>query len=96
MPVGVLQIEIVLPGAASLKDRRQVVRSLKDQLRRRFNVSIAELDKTHDLWQHAVIGIAAIGPDASYILSLLQQAGAAAESILAGQDVRCGTGEIVA
>ncbi|MGH9468414.1 MAG: DUF503 domain-containing protein [Terriglobales bacterium] len=95
MPVGVLQIEIVLPEAASLKDRRQVVRSLKDRLRRQFNVSVAEMDATPDLWQRASIGIAAIGPDAAYLLGLLQQAAAAAERMLAGQDVRCGEAEIV-
>lgn len=96
MPVAVVQIEIVLPQAASLKDRRQVVRGLKDQLRRRFNISIAEMDETRDLWQRATIAMAAIGPDGGYLLGLLQQACAAAESILAGQDVRTGAAEIVA
>ncbi len=95
MPVAVLQLEIVLPEAASLKDRRQVVRSLKDQLRRRFNVSVAELDETRDLWQRATLGIAAIGTDAVYLRGLLGQASAAAESWAAGQRVAVGEIEII-
>ncbi|MGH9414010.1 MAG: DUF503 domain-containing protein [Terriglobales bacterium] len=96
MPVGVVQIEIVLPEAHSLKDRRQLVRGLKDKLRHNFNVSVAELDPRRDLWQRATIGIAAIGADEGYILGQLQQASAATESFLAGQDVVCGTAEIIA
>ena len=63
MPVGVLQLEIFLPEAASLKDRRQVVRSVKDRLRHRFNGSVAELDTERDLGQRATLGIAAIAAD---------------------------------
>lgn len=96
MAVGWLRIEIVLPQAASLKDRRQVVRSVKDRLRHQFNISVAELDATPGLWQRATLGIAAISADAAYLHQQLQQAAAAAERMLAGQDVRCGEAEIVA
>ncbi|MGH9486288.1 MAG: DUF503 family protein [Terriglobales bacterium] len=96
MPVGVVQLEIVLPQAVSLKDRRQLVRSLKDQLRRQFNISIAELDQPAGLCQRASIGIAAIAAEDGYLLGLLNQAAAAAERILAGQDVRTSTAEIIA
>ncbi len=44
MPVGLLTLEIYIPDAHSLKDKRQVIRSLKDRLRSRFNVAVAELD----------------------------------------------------
>ncbi len=44
MPVGLLTLEIELPEAHSLKDKRQVLRSLKDRLKHRFNVAVAELD----------------------------------------------------
>jgi uncharacterized protein YlxP (DUF503 family) len=44
MPVGLLTLELHLPEAQSLKDKRQVLRSLKDRLRRHFNVAVAELD----------------------------------------------------
>jgi len=47
MPVGLLTLELHIPDAQSLKDKRQVLRSLKDRLRRQFNVAVAELDH-HD------------------------------------------------
>ncbi|MGH9394656.1 MAG: DUF503 domain-containing protein, partial [Terriglobales bacterium] len=67
MPIAVVELEIVIPMAASLKDRRQIVRSLKDRLRHDFNVSVAELDPDADLWQRATIGICAIANDAVYL-----------------------------
>ena len=51
---------IHLPFCHSLKEKRRVIRSLKDRLRARHNISIAEVD-SQDLWQRAVIGIAAVG-----------------------------------
>ena len=56
MPVAQLTLEIRIEHAQSLKDRRQVVRSLKDQLRQGFNVSVAELDEAVT-WQSATIGV---------------------------------------
>ncbi len=55
MPVGLLTLELHIPDAQSLKDKRQVLRSLKDKLRRQFNVAVAELDH-HDVWQRSVVG----------------------------------------
>ncbi|HEU4403003.1 MAG TPA: DUF503 domain-containing protein [Candidatus Polarisedimenticolia bacterium] len=57
--VGLCVIQIHLPGVASLKEKRQVLRSLKDRLRDRFNVAVAELDH-QDLWQRATLGIVSI------------------------------------
>ena len=59
MPVAQLTLEIRIEHAQSLKDRRHVVRSLKDQLRQGFNVSVAELDEAVT-WQSATIGIVAV------------------------------------
>ncbi len=60
MPVvGLLSIEIHVPGARSLKDKRTVLRSVKDRLRR-LNVSVAEVDH-QNLWQRCRLGIAAVG-----------------------------------
>ena len=56
MVVGLLTLEIHLPDAHSLKDKRQVVRKLKERLRARFNVAVAELDH-QDLWQRATVGV---------------------------------------
>ena len=52
MPIGLLTLEIYIPEAHSLKDKRQVLRSLKDRLRRKFNVAVAELDG-QDSWQRS-------------------------------------------
>ncbi len=62
MVVGVLEVELLIDGAQSLKEKRFVLRSLRDMLRERFNVAICEMgDK--DLWQRAQLGIAAVGED---------------------------------
>lgn len=50
-----------------------VVRSVKDRLRKRFNVSVSELDHQH-LWQRAEIGIASVGPDLRYLEDQLRLA----------------------
>ena len=59
MVVGVCTIEIHLPFSRSLKDKRRVVKSLKDRLRGRHNISLMEVDG-QDLWQRTVLGIAAV------------------------------------
>jgi hypothetical protein len=77
MPVAQLTIEIRIEHAQSLKDRRQVVRSLKDQLRQGFNVSVAELDEAVT-WQSATIGVAAISRSRDYLHGLMEEAERAA------------------
>ena len=56
MPVGLLTLELHIAEAQSLKDKRQVLRSLKDRLRAKFNVAVAELD-FEDKWQRSVVGV---------------------------------------
>ena len=73
MPVAQLTLEIRIEHAQSLKDRRQVVRSLKDQLRQGFNVSVAELDEAVT-WQSATIGVAAISRSRDYLHGLMEEA----------------------
>ena len=72
MPLAKLTIEIEIPHAQSLKDRRQVVRSLKDKLRHSFNLSIAEMDDGI-VWNRATLGIAAISSSTSYLTGQIQQ-----------------------
>ncbi|MGA1796775.1 MAG: DUF503 domain-containing protein [bacterium] len=60
--IGVCEIHIHLPAIASLKGKRKIVKGLKDRIRSRFNVSVAELDAL-DKWQRSVIGIACINKD---------------------------------
>jgi uncharacterized protein YlxP (DUF503 family) len=52
--VGVLTLELRLDDSHSLKDKRQVVRSLKERLRGKFNVAVSEID-SQDLWQRAIL-----------------------------------------
>jgi uncharacterized protein YlxP (DUF503 family) len=71
MPIAKLTIELEIPHAQSLKDRRQVVRSIKDKLRHSFNLSIAELDDGI-VWNRATLGIAAISSSTSYLTGQIQ------------------------
>ena len=80
MPVATLTIHLRIEHAHSLKDRRQVVRSLKDKLRHGFNVSVAELDEAVT-WQTAVIGVAALSSSRSYLQGQLGEVERAAERI---------------
>lgn len=59
MVVGICTIAIHLPGSHSLKDKRRVLRSVKDRLRSKHNISIAEVED-QDLWQRATLGITAV------------------------------------
>ena len=63
MRVGLMRAEFLVNGAHSLKDKRRVLRSLKDRLLSRFNVSVAEVDH-QDLWQRTAIGLAFVTLDA--------------------------------
>lgn len=69
--------------ARSLKDRRQVVRSLKDQLRHGFNVSVAELDEDVT-WQSAVIGVVAVSRSRDYLEGQMREVESAAVRIVSG------------
>src|SRR5438270_7515994 len=72
MPVATLTLELRIEHAQSLKDRRQVVRSIKDKLRHSFNVSVAELDDAN-LWNRATLGIVALSNSASYLGGQMQE-----------------------
>ncbi len=80
MPIAALTLELSIPHSRSLKDRRQVVRSLKDKLRRGFNVSVAELDEAVT-WQSATIGVAAVSSSRDYLAGLMAQVERAATRI---------------
>jgi hypothetical protein len=80
MPIAVLNLELRIEGAQSLKDKRQVLRSLKDKLRGSFNVSVAELEQT-DLWQRATVGVVSISGSRDYLSGLMQQVERAASRI---------------
>ena len=72
MPVAQLTLELRIEHAESLKDRRQVVRSMKDQMRQGFNVSIAEIDEGVT-WQSATLGVVAISHSRDYLHGLIDE-----------------------
>ena len=60
MIIGFRSIEIFIPEARSLKDKRQVLRRVKDRIKSGYNVSYAEIDY-HDKWQRCVLGLVSVG-----------------------------------
>jgi uncharacterized protein YlxP (DUF503 family) len=72
MVIGVLQFELVIDASRSLKDKRRVVRSLKDHLHREHLVSVAEVGAP-DIWNLAVMGLALVSRDAPYVNSVLDR-----------------------
>lgn len=81
MPVGLLTLELHLADAQSLKDKRQVLRSLKDKLRASFNVAVAELDY-QDTWQRSVVGVVTLSNEEQHVEEALQKVLAEADKIL--------------
>jgi hypothetical protein len=81
MPIASMIIELRIEHAHSLKDRRQVVRSLKEKLAHGFNISIAELDEAVT-WQSATLGIVAISASRDYLSGQMQQVESAASRIV--------------
>ncbi|MDA2911173.1 DUF503 domain-containing protein [Nitrospiraceae bacterium AH_259_D15_M11_P09] len=73
MIVGLCTIELYIPDSHSLKAKRQVIRSLKQRLRDKFNVSVAEVGE-QDLWQKALLGIACVANESAYVNQVLDQA----------------------
>ena len=72
MFVGILQVDLEITGARTLKEKRQVVKSVLDRLRASFNVSAAEIDD-HDVYQRAGLGFSAVSNDAAHVRGRLQQ-----------------------
>ena len=66
MYVSCCSIKFFLHGNRSLKEKRRIVRSLKDRLKRNFNASVAEVGD-QDIWQNLHIGIAAVSSDPKYL-----------------------------
>lgn len=69
--IALLTIELRIEAAQSLKDKRQVLRSLKDRLRAHFNVAVAELDASN-LWNHATIAVVSVSDSRAYLDGLMK------------------------
>src|SRR5689334_20239647 len=85
MPVGLLTLEIHISDAQSLKDKRQVLRGLKDRLRAHFNVAVSELDY-QEVWQRSRVGVVTISGDGKHLEESVQAIAAESERIL-GRDL---------
>jgi uncharacterized protein len=72
MVIGILEIVLYLPESHSLKEKRQIVKSIKDKVRNRFNVAIAETGDL-DLWQKAHLGVVSLGNDRRQVNGRLDQ-----------------------
>lgn len=80
MFVGVLRLTFHVPSARSLKEKRRVVQKLRDRIRARFDVSIAEVG-AQDLHQRAVFGVCVVSSEAAVCDSVLEQVAHAAETV---------------
>ncbi len=79
--IGVLTLEMRLENSHSLKDKRHVVQSLKERLRHKFNVSVAEID-CQDLWQRAVVAAVTVSSDHGHAAQVLQSVEREASAML--------------
>jgi hypothetical protein len=82
--IGVLTLEIVLQNSHSLKDKRHVVKSLKDRLRNKFNVAVAEIDY-QDLWQRALVAAVTVSSDRGNAEKVLQSVEEEAAALLGAE-----------
>lgn len=72
MFVGVLQVELAIPGARSLKEKRSVLKSLLERTRRKHGVAAAEVDQ-QESWDRATVGIAFVSNESRHAQSHLQK-----------------------
>ncbi len=71
MQFGTLRVVLQIPQSRSLKTKRQVIKGIKDRLKNRFNISIAEVED-NDLWQRATLGVAVVANDRQFIDQVLE------------------------
>ena len=85
MTIGIHTLELHLPAARSLKDKRQVLRRLKDRLRSRFNVAVAELDEHLDLWQRGGVMIVSVAASRDALARLFESIERDAAALVPGE-----------
>ena len=81
--IGVITFELRIDDAHSLKDKRHYVQGLKDRLRTKFNVAVAEID-AQDSWQRGVVACVTVSPDQVFAEQVLQAVEREAASLLGG------------
>ncbi len=86
MVVGVCRISLLIHDNHSLKGKRQVVKSIVEKVKSRFNVSVAEVGD-NDLWQRAELGVTAVGNDRAFVNSVMDKVMNFIESLHAAEIV---------
>lgn len=81
--VAVGTVELHLPDVRSLKDKRHVLKGLKEKVKHRFDVAVAEVDH-HDSWQRATLAVASISHDSRHANEVVSKAVAFIESLVDG------------
>ena len=79
MWIAILRLELLIPGARSLKDRRQAVRSLKERLKTRFDVACAEVGDL-DTWNRAFLGLSAVANEKLILQEIADEIGRYAQN----------------
>jgi hypothetical protein len=72
MVIGLLTVELELPEAFSLKEKRMVLNRVRDQVRQKFNVAIAEVDE-NDVWNRAVLGVVTVSNEQTHCNQVLSK-----------------------
>ena len=91
MTIGIYTFELHLPQARSLKNKRQVVKRVKDRLRSRFNVAITELDDHADRWQRAGLAVVSVASNRDVLQRLFETIQRETEQLIPGHLVSTGT-----
>lgn len=70
MIIGLLTLELYFSQSESLKDKRRLLKSIIDQIRARFNISVAEVGD-QDKWQISLLAVVTVSNDSAYVNSIL-------------------------
>jgi uncharacterized protein len=88
--IGVYSFEVHLPGARSLKDKRQTLRRLKDRLRSRYNVAVSEMEEHADLWQRSGVVVVSVASNRDALDRLFEAVHRETEGIVPGHVLETG------
>ena len=91
MTIGVYTFEIHLPQSRSLKDKRRVLRRLKDRLRSRYNVAVSELEEHGGLWQRGRLAVVSVAHDRDALVRLFESVFRESEAGVPGQIIETGS-----
>jgi uncharacterized protein YlxP (DUF503 family) len=91
MTIGVYTFEVHLPGSHSLKEKRQALRRLKDRLRSRYNIAVAELPGYAELWQRGRLAVVSVATDRDALVRLFESIYRESASGLPGHIIETGS-----